>query len=77
VQLEKTLLRLRDRVQQNGIQIETQVALGRLAEEIIRKAQENQVDWIVVGARRMSAVKELTWDRSRSRHSVVLPVLGW
>jgi nucleotide-binding universal stress UspA family protein len=59
-QFEKALLRLRDRVQQNGIQIETQVAVGHPAEEIIRKAQESHVDLIVVGHRGMSAIVELT-----------------
>jgi nucleotide-binding universal stress UspA family protein len=59
-ELKKALSRLRGRVQQNGIQIETQVAVGHPAEEILRNAEQNQVDLIVVGHRGISAIKELT-----------------
>jgi nucleotide-binding universal stress UspA family protein len=59
-ELKQVLSRVRSRVQQNGIQIETQVAVGHPAEEILRKAEQNQVDLIVVGHRGISAIKELT-----------------
>jgi nucleotide-binding universal stress UspA family protein len=59
-ELKKVLSRLRCRVQQNGIQIETQVAVGHPAQEILRNAEQNQVDLIVVGHRGISAIKELT-----------------
>jgi nucleotide-binding universal stress UspA family protein len=58
-QLEKSLARLRSRVQGMGIEIETQVARGHPAEEIIRKAREDQVDLIVVGHQGMSRREEL------------------
>lgn len=58
-QFENALSRLRHRLQQNGIQIETQVAVGHPAEEILRKAEQQQVDLIVVGRRGMSGIKEL------------------
>ena len=52
--LERTLKRLRSRVRGEGIEIETQVTQGHPAEEIIRKAREDQVDLIVVGRLGMS-----------------------
>ena len=58
--LEKALRRLRDRVRHNGIQIETQVAVGHPAEEIIRKAEQNHVDLIVLGHRGTSPIEDLT-----------------
>ena len=58
-QLEKILTRLRSRVRRLGIEIETQVARGHPAEEIIRKAREDQVDLIVVGYQGMSRREEL------------------
>jgi nucleotide-binding universal stress UspA family protein len=59
-QLERTLRRLRRRMRRKGIEIETQVALGHPAEEILRKAREDQVDLIVVGQQGISHHKELT-----------------
>ena len=59
-QFENALSRLHDRLQENGIRIETQVTVGHPAEEILRKAEQDQVDLIVVGHRGMSAIKELT-----------------
>jgi nucleotide-binding universal stress UspA family protein len=59
-QLERTLTRLRRRMQRKGIEIETQVVLGHPAEEILRTAREVQVDLIVVGQQGISRHKELT-----------------
>jgi nucleotide-binding universal stress UspA family protein len=58
--LERTLTRLRSRVRGEGIEIETQVTQGHPAEEIIRKAREDQVDLIVVGRLGMSRREERT-----------------
>ena len=58
--LERTLTRLRSRVRGEGIEIETQVTQGHPAEEIIRKAREDQVDLIVVGHLGMSGREERT-----------------
>ena len=58
-QFEDALSRLHDRLQQNGIQIETQVTVGHPAEEILRTAGQQQVDLIVLGHRGMSGIKEL------------------
>jgi nucleotide-binding universal stress UspA family protein len=58
--LEGILTRLRRRMRRQGIEIETQVALGHPAEEILRKAREDQVDLIVVGHQGMSHREELT-----------------
>jgi len=57
--LERTLARLRRRMRRKGIEIETQVALGHPAEEILRKAREDQVDLIVVGHQGISHPEEL------------------
>jgi nucleotide-binding universal stress UspA family protein len=59
-QLETALAHLRRRMQSRGIEIETQVAGGHPAEEIIRKAREDQVDLIVVGRQGMSRHREFT-----------------
>lgn len=59
-QLERTLSQLRGRVQQNGIRIETQVAVGHPAEEIISKAREDHADLIVVGHRSTPSLDQLT-----------------
>ena len=58
--LERTLTRLRSRVRGEGIEIETQVTQGHPAEEIIRKAREDQVDLIVVGHLGTSGREERT-----------------
>jgi nucleotide-binding universal stress UspA family protein len=58
--LERTLMCLRSRVERKGIEIETQVRQGHPAEEIIRKAREDQVDLIVVGHQGMSRREERT-----------------
>jgi len=58
-QLERALARLRSRVRRMGIEIKTQVAGGHPAQEIIRKAREDQVDLIVVGQQGMSRREEL------------------
>jgi nucleotide-binding universal stress UspA family protein len=58
--LERTLTQLRSRVRGEGIEIETQVTQGHPAEEIIRKAREDQVDLIVVGHQGMSRREERT-----------------
>jgi nucleotide-binding universal stress UspA family protein len=59
-QLERMLSQLRDRVQRNGIKIETQVAAGHPAEEIISKAREDHADLIIVGHRGTSSLDQLT-----------------
>jgi nucleotide-binding universal stress UspA family protein len=58
--LERTLTRLRSQLQGKGIEIETQVRQGHPAEEIIRKAREDQVDLIVVGHQGASRREERT-----------------
>lgn len=81
--LERTLTRLRSRVRGEGIEIETQVTQGHPAEEIIRKAREDQVDLIVgrtpryVEARR----ENLGIDRATRAQSRSVPghgsEIGW
>jgi nucleotide-binding universal stress UspA family protein len=58
--LKRTLTRLRSRVRRKGIEIETQVTQGHPAEEILRKAREDQVDLIVIGHQGMSRREERT-----------------
>jgi nucleotide-binding universal stress UspA family protein len=53
-QLARSLAQLRRRVRRMAIEIETQVAREHPAEEIIRKAREDQMDLIVVGHQGMS-----------------------
>jgi nucleotide-binding universal stress UspA family protein len=47
--LERNTHGLRRRMRRKGIEVETQVAVGHPAEEILCKAREDQVDLIVVG----------------------------
>jgi len=76
--LKRALARLRSRVRRMGIEIKTQVAGGHPAEEIIRKAREDQVDLIVVGHRGMSRREELALGSiACSTCSVMLRAPSW
>ncbi len=59
-QLERKLSQIQARVQENRIEIQTQVATGHPAEEILTKAREDQVDLIVLGYRGVSGVDQVT-----------------
>ncbi len=68
-QLEQKLSQIQARVQQNPIEIQTQVATGHPAEGILSKAREDQIDLIVLGYRGISGVDQVTLG-SISEHVV-------
>lgn len=59
-QLERKLSQIQARVQENRIEIQTQVATGHPAEEILSKAREDQVDLIVLGCRGTSGFDQVS-----------------
>lgn len=55
----KILANGRERVQAKGIQVETLLKEGHTVEEILKTANEGKYDLIVIGARGLSAIKEI------------------
>jgi nucleotide-binding universal stress UspA family protein len=56
---DKALRRIADAAKENGIEIETAVAVGHPAEQIIRQAERGLADLIVVGRRGLSALEKM------------------
>jgi nucleotide-binding universal stress UspA family protein len=56
---DKALRRIADAAKENGIQVETKIAVGHPAEQIIRRAEQGLADLIVVGRRGITAFEEL------------------
>lgn len=61
--LEKTAGALLDnaaaRVREQGVAVKTRLATGGAAEEILKSAEEEKTDWIVLGTRGLSGVSRL------------------
>jgi len=56
---EKALRRIADAAQQNGIRVETAIAVGHPAEQIIHQAEQGHVDLIIVGRRGISTFAKI------------------
>jgi nucleotide-binding universal stress UspA family protein len=56
---EKSLRRISHAAEQNGIQVETRIAIGHPAEQIIRRAEQSHADLIVVGRRGNSTFEKV------------------
>jgi nucleotide-binding universal stress UspA family protein len=52
---EQRFAQLRDRAEQSGIELETEIEVGHPAEHIVHRAEQIQVDLIVMGRRGLSA----------------------
>lgn len=56
---EEALGRMSDAARENGIRVETDIAVGHPAEQIIRRAEQSHADLIVVGRRGTTAFEKL------------------
>ena len=51
---EQSFVKLRTKAQEQGVDLETAVAVGHPAEQIIRRAETDHVDLVLLGRRGMS-----------------------
>jgi len=74
---EKSLQRIADNAKENGIPIETHVVVGFPAEQIIRKAEQDRADLIIVGQRGMWAFHRLVLNSVSERVMSYAPAPSW